>query len=59
MATTKTEKADKREYTLRSSNKFLTVGSMGVQFYKGFYKTTDPAEVKALITIDGVELEEN
>lgn len=48
----------KREYKLVSSNKYLTVGSLGVQFIKGIYVTSDAEEAKALMTIDGVELVE-
>ena len=49
----------KRKYKLRSGNKYLTVGSLGVQFIKGVYVTSDPEEAKALVTIDGVELDED
>lgn len=50
--------AKKKEYKLRSINKYLTVGSLGVQFIKGVYITSDPEEAKALLTIDGVDLDE-
>ena len=46
-------------YKLRSSNKYLTVSSLGVQFMAGKYETTDPAITKALLTLDGVELLED
>lgn len=48
-----------RVYKLRSSNKYLTVSSLGVQFMAGKYETTDPAITKALLTLDGVELLED
>lgn len=48
----------KKEYKLRSSNKFLTVGSLGVQFFDGVYVTSDADEVKALLTLDDVSLDE-
>jgi hypothetical protein len=50
--------AKKKEYKLRSSNKYLTVGSLGVQFIKGVFITSDVDTVKALLTIDGVDLDE-
>lgn len=46
-------------YNLRSSNKYLTVSSLGVQFMAGKYSTTDPAVVRALMEIDGVDLNED
>lgn len=46
----------KRVYAFRSANKFLTVSALSVQFMSGKYETTDPAVAKALLTIDGVEL---
>lgn len=46
-------------YKLRSSNKYLTVSSLEVQFMAGKYETTDPAITKALLTLDGVELLED
>ena len=54
----KKEKEKKKVYKLVSGNKFLTVGSMGVQFFNGKYETTDSAEATALLTIDGVEIVE-
>lgn len=54
------EEAKKEKvYKLRSSNKYLTVSSLGVQFMAGKYETTDPAITKALLTLDGVELLED
>lgn len=35
-------KAEAKVYNLRSSNKYLTVSSLGVQFMAGKYTTTDP-----------------
>lgn len=52
----KAKDSKKKVYNLRSSNKFLTVGSLGVQFFNGKYSTTDPEEARALLTIDDVEL---
>lgn len=52
-------KAEAKVYNLRSSNKYLTVSSLGVQFMAGKYSTTDPAVVKALMEIDGVDLNED
>lgn len=54
---TETKAEDKKKvYTFRSSNKFLTVAALKVQFIDG-KATTDNLEVaKALATIDGVEL---
>ena len=46
-------------YNLRSSNKYLTVSSLGVQFMAGKYTTTDPAVARALLEIDDVELIED
>ena len=48
----------KKDYKLVSSNKYLTVGSLNVQFIKGIYVTSDAQVAKALMTIDGVELVE-
>jgi len=47
-----------REYKLRSGNKYLTVGSLGVQFINGLYVTHDADEAKALLTIDDISLDE-
>ncbi|UWD51551.1 MAG: hypothetical protein [Bacteriophage sp.] len=52
-------KAEAKVYNLRSSNKYLTVSSLGVQFMAGKYYTTDPAVVRALMEIDGVDLNED
>lgn len=52
-------KAEDKVYNLRSSNKYLTVSSLGVQFMAGKYSTTDPAVVRALMEIDGVDLNED
>lgn len=55
----KEEAKKEKVYKLRSSNKYLTVSSLGVQFMAGKYETTDPAITKALLTLDGVELLED
>lgn len=55
----KGETKKEKVYKLRSSNKYLTVSSLGVQFMAGKYETTDPAITKALLTLDGVELLED
>lgn len=52
-------KAEAKVYNLRSSNKYLTVSSLGVQFMAGKYSTTDPAVARALMGIDGVDLIED
>lgn len=52
-------KAEAKVYNLRSSNKYLTVSSLGVQFMAGKYSTTDPAVVRALVELDGVDLIED
>lgn len=52
-------KAEAKVYNLRSSNRYLTVSSLGVQFMAGKYSTTDPAVVRALMEIDGVDLNED
>lgn len=52
-------KAEAKVYNLRSSNKYLTVSSLSVQFMAGKYSTTDPAVVRALMEIDGVDLNED
>lgn len=52
-------KAEAKVYDLRSSNKYLTVSSLGVQFMAGKYSTTDPAVARALLEIDDVELIED
>lgn len=52
------KKKDKKVYKLRSAEKFLTVGSLGVQFFDGKYETTDADEATALLTIDSVDLVE-
>lgn len=49
----------KRVYELRSTNKFLTVSALGVQFMRGRYKTDNPAIAKALLNYEGVELVED
>lgn len=46
----------KKTYTLRSSNKFLTVSELGVQFMNGKYVTSNPGIAKALLSYDGIEL---
>lgn len=55
----KEEAKKEKVYKLRSSNKYLTVSSLGVQFMAGKYETTDPDITKALLTLDGVELLED
>ena len=52
-------KTGAKGYNLRSSNKYLTVSSLGVQFMAGKYTTTDPAVARALLEIDDVELIED
>lgn len=52
------EKVSKKVYKLRSTNKFLTVSALGVQFMNGKFQTTDPDVAKALMDFAGVELEE-
>lgn len=52
-------KAEAKTYALRSSNKYLTVSSLGVQFMAGKYSTADPAVARALMEIDGVDLIED
>lgn len=42
-------KTEVKVYNLRSSNKYLTVSSLGVQFMAGKYTTTDPAVRKHLL----------
>lgn len=59
MAETKTaEKAQAKAkvYNFVSSNKYLTVSSLGVQFVNGKATVTDVEVAKALATIDGVTL---
>ena len=56
---TEEPKAEAKVYNLRSSNKYLTVSSLGVQFMAGKYSTTDPAVARALMGIDGVDLIED
>lgn len=53
------EPTEAKVYNLRSSNKYLTVSSLGVQFMAGKYSTTDPAVARALMEIDDVELNED
>lgn len=54
------EKRDKvKEYKFVSSNKYLTVSSLGVQFVKGKATVTDLEVARALATIDGVTLVED
>jgi hypothetical protein len=57
--TTKATETAEKVYKLRSANKYLTVSALGVQFMAGKYQTTDPAVVRALVKLDGVELEED
>lgn len=45
-------------YNFTSSNPFLTVTSLGVQFVAGKASTKDLSVARALVTIDGVELVE-
>lgn len=48
----------KKVHTFISSNKYLTVNSLGVQFVAGKATTEDLEVAKALATIDGVTLVE-
>lgn len=50
--------AGKKTYKLRSANKFLTVAALGVQFMSGKYETTDPQVARALMTLEGVDLDD-
>lgn len=67
MAETKAEnkaqgtKAETKEkvYNFVSSNKFLTVSSLGVQFVNGKATVKDVEVARALATIDGVTLVED
>lgn len=60
-ATEKVEgkKGKAKEYKFTSTNKFLTVSSLGVQFINGKATVTDVEVARALATIDGVELVED
>lgn len=49
-------KTEAKTYTLRSSNKFLTVSELGVQFMGGKYVTSNPGIAKALLSYEGIEL---
>ncbi len=51
-------KTENKVYNFISSNKFLTVASLGVQFIDGKASTDDLEVARALATIDGVELVE-
>ena len=51
------KKGKAKEYKFTSTNKFLTVSSLGVQFIGG--KATVVEVARALATIDGVELVED
>lgn len=48
-------KTENKVYNFISSNKFLTVSSLGVQFMNGKASTEDLDVARALATIDGVE----
>lgn len=51
-------KKAKKKYQFTSSNKYLTVAALGVQFMAGKYTTDKPEIAKQLMTLDGVELVE-
>lgn len=51
----KEAKQEEKVYNFTSSNKFLTVASLGVQFINGKASTKDLSVARALATIDGVE----
>ena len=48
-----------KKYTFISTNKYLTVASLGVQFINGKATVTDVEVARALATIDGVTLVED
>ncbi len=48
-------KREEKVYNFTSSNKFLTVASLGVQFVNGKASTKDITVARALATIYGVE----
>lgn len=58
--TEKQEPANKAKvYSFVSSNKYLTVSSLGVQFVNGKATVTDLTVARALATIEGVTLIED
>lgn len=50
---------EEKAYKFVSSNKYLTVSSLGVQFVNGKATVTDLTVARALATIDGVTLVED
>ena len=54
-ATEAEAKQEDKVYNFTSSNKFLTVASLGVQFVNGKASTKDITVARALATIYGVE----
>lgn len=54
-ATEAEDKQEEKVYNFTSSNKFLTVASLGVQFVNGKASTKDITVARALATIYGVE----
>lgn len=52
-------KKEAKAYNFVSTNKYLTVSSLGVQFVNGKATVTDVAVARALATIDGVTLVED
>lgn len=54
-ATNEATEAEEKVYNFTSSNKFLTVASLGVQFVAGKASTKDITVARALATIYGVE----
>lgn len=54
-ATEAEDKQEEKVYNFTSSNKFLTVASLGVQFVDGKASTKDITVARALATIYGVE----
>lgn len=58
-AENKQEQATEKAYKFVSSNKYLTVSSLGVQFVNGKATVTDLEVARALATIEGVTLIED
>ncbi len=54
-ATEAEAKQEEKVYNFTSSNKFLTVASLGVQFINGKASTKDITVARALATLYGVE----
>lgn len=57
--TQKAPEVEEKAYKFVSSNKYLTVSSLGVQFVNGKATVTDLTVARALATIDGVTLVED